>query len=97
MREPQIWSQPRDLQMRRMRAEGASWDEIATELRLSRRSVIERGRIVSMVNRTTSEAPLPDPRREPLPPGHRASWGALVTATTLHGQTYPWPPLAHED
>ncbi len=96
MPERLTWSPPRDLQMRRMRIEGASWDEIATELRLSRRCVIERGRIFGVLKRAADEPPAPDGGRAPLPAGHHASWGALTAETTLRGQTYPWPPLAHE-
>lgn len=101
MPEALTWSQPQDLQLRRMRAEGASWDQIATELRLSRWSVIERGRkfgVSKGMNEqvaSANEPLLPNPGREPLPAGHHVSWGALISQTTLHGQSYPWPPLSH--
>ena len=99
MPEPLNWSQSQDLQLRRMRAEGASWDDVAAELRVSRWTAIERGRKLGACRRD----PTPDDRepyrapdlgREPLPPGHKASWGALVGHTLLHGQSYPSPPLS---
>jgi hypothetical protein len=94
------WSQPQDLQLRRMRTEGASWDEIAAALRVSRWSAIERGRKIGASQRHRSPdepAPCraPDLGREPLPPGHGTSWGALIGHTLLHGQSYPSPPLSH--
>lgn len=98
MPEPLIWSLPNDLQLRRMRAEGACWDDIATALRVSRWSVIERGRkIGAHKNPRVASGPntsvAGDSAREPLPAGHTASWGALIAQTILHGQSYPWPPL----
>ena len=39
-----FWTQARDHQIRKLRAEGASWDAIAECLLLSRFTVIERGR-----------------------------------------------------
>jgi hypothetical protein len=97
MPKPLIWSLPQDLQLRRMRTEGASWDEIAAELRVSRWSVIERGLKIRLRKHVASASPpaMRDPGREPLPAGHHASWGALTAETTLHGQTYPWPPLSY--
>jgi len=100
MPEPLIWSEPRDLQLRRMRTEGACWDEIATELKVSRWSAIERGRKIGARQRDPAtcdptSCPAPNLSREPLPPGHQASWGALVGHTLLHGQSYPSPPLSH--
>lgn len=100
MTEPLNWSQSQDLQLRRMRTEGSSWDEIAVELGVSRWSTIERGRKIGAYKRApTPDEPhpcdAPDPGREPLPPGHSASWGALVGCTLLHGQSYPSPPFSH--
>lgn len=97
MPEKLIWSLPQDIQLRRMRTEGASWDEIASELRVSRWSVIQRG-LKFGLRRHIPTAPPPlmrDLGREPLPAGHPASWGALIAETALHGQTYPWPPLSY--
>lgn len=98
MSEPFIWSLPQDLRLRRMRTEGASWDEIAIELRVSCGPVIQRGRKFGTPQRVAGApetTPIPDLGREPLPAGHSLSWGALIAETTLHGQTYPWPPLSH--
>jgi hypothetical protein len=88
------WTPQADIEIHRLRACGASWDRIAARLGVSRWSAIERGRAIG--------APPPPPRppaaaatpeREPLPPGHPASWGAITARTWLAGTAYPWPPL----
>ena len=83
------WSHARDLQIRRRRVEGASWETIAAELSLPVRAVAERGYRLG-AGRPQTAASLPqDPLREPLPPGHPDSWDALTAGTVLQGQPYP--------
>ena len=84
-----VWTAPLDAQLRRMRFDGQSWDEIAAELRISRWSTIERGR------KLRAGKPEPGPRaqtadlgRDPLPAGHRTSWEILVAGSVLEGATY---------
>lgn len=64
-----IWTQQRDQKIRDMRAAGASWDEVATELDLSRDAVLRRGAALGISTR--QKTPLkPDTRglrqRQPL-------------------------------
>ena len=91
------WTPPADAQLRRLRADGATWDSIAASLRLSRSAVIERGRRIgarrpSRIRLSIAERELSDPAREPLPPGHPISWGAITAGMQLAGMRYPWPP-----
>jgi len=102
MPEPLSWSLPQDQQLLQMRADGACWDNIAAALGVSRWSAVERGRKIGACKTArTMNAPITspqcDPTREPLPAGHSTSWGALVADTSLHGQSYPWPPLPFGD
>jgi hypothetical protein len=39
-----LWTSAQDTRIRQMRSEGALWDAIAEALRLSRSTIIERGR-----------------------------------------------------
>lgn len=100
MPRPLIWTPDHDLTLRRMRADGASWDAIALALGVSRWASIERGRLVGarapkkaaqpQVDNTAAE--LANPGREPLRAGHPYSWGLLTAGTLLDGIAYPWPP-----
>lgn len=91
---PLTWTPPRDAQIHRLRAEGASWDEIAADLRISRWAAIDRARRLGACKSPASEIKITqDFGREPLPAGHRISWDALVAGTMLEGTRYPWPPL----
>ncbi len=91
------WTDPQDARIRRLRAEGATWDRIAAALVLSRYSVIARGRRIGAAlpppEQTAAAAALEllDPHREPLPPGHDVTWGAITRATCLAGDPYPAP------
>lgn len=86
---PLIWTEPRDSQLRRMRAEGASWDEISATLRVSRWAAIERGRRVNAQKPPRLPVVRPvDLERDPLPAGHGLSWGILVAGTVLAGSAY---------
>ena len=90
MPHPLIWTEPRDSQLRRMRAEGASWDDISATLRISRWAAIERGRRVTAQKPPRPPIPSPvDLGRDPLPAGHCLSWGILVAGTVLEGAAYP--------
>jgi hypothetical protein len=86
------WTEAQDLQIRRLRAEGATWDSISAVLGLTRWTVIERGRRIG-ARRPPLEAPeqREDPARDSLPPGHPRSWGVLTVGTVLEGMPYPLP------
>lgn len=87
------WTEATDARIRRLRAEGASWDSIAASLGVSRWSAIERGRLVGAQAPPKPPAPPADLAREPLPAGHPISWGLLTAGTLLDGTAYPWPPM----
>lgn len=85
-----VWTDAQDTTIKRLRAEGATWDTIAVTLRLTRWTVIERGRRIGAQPPPTDFVPPPDdPNRDPLPAGHVRSWGALVRGTCLEGTAYP--------
>lgn len=86
------WTAAEDSQLRRLRAEGATWDAIAAVLHLTRWTVIERGRRLG-VRRPPPDfvPPAEDPAREPLPAGHPRSWGAITAGSVLEGTSYPLP------
>ena len=87
-----IWTDAQDARLRRLRAEGATWDEIAAVLRMTRWATIDRGRRIGARIVPPDFVPPPDdPLREPLPPGHPRSWGAITTGTVLEGTPYPLP------
>jgi hypothetical protein len=86
------WTESRDIQLRRMRAEGSSWETIAAVLGVSRFAAIERGRRIGAPRPAPEARPTPeDPNREPLPAGHPRSWNALTAGTVLEGAPYPLP------
>ena len=86
------WTAAQDTQIRRLRAEGASWDVIAAVLGLSRWSVIERGRrIGARLPPREFVLPAEDPSRDPLPAGHPRSWNVLTAGTVLENTPYPMP------
>jgi hypothetical protein len=87
-----IWTAAQDTQIRRLRAEGASWDGIAAILGLSRWSVIERGRRIGARPPSHEFVPPPeDPARDPVPAGHPRSWDILTAGTVLENTPYPLP------
>jgi hypothetical protein len=90
-----VWSEPRDIRLKRLRTEGCSWDRIAVELGVSRNAAIERGRRVGArlapVEHVAVAEP-EDPDRPALPPGHPISWGILIDRTCLAGTPYESPP-----
>jgi hypothetical protein len=86
------WTAPQDAQLRRMRTQGATWDEIAAVLGLGRWTVIERGRHLGVRPPPPDFVPEPeDPEREPMPSGDPRSWDAINAGTVLEGQPYPLP------
>ena len=85
-----VWTDAQDTTIRRLRTEGATWDTIAALLRLTRWTVIERGRRIGARPPPTDFIPPPDdPNREPLRAGHSRSWDALVLGSCLEGVPYP--------
>lgn len=86
------WTEAQDTQIKRLRAEGATWESIAALLGLTRWSVIERGRRIG-ARRPPRELvhPREDAARDPLPPGHPRSWGVLTAGTVLENTPYPLP------
>lgn len=90
-----VWTEAQDTTLRRLRAEGETWDAIAGVLGVARFTAIERGRRIG----APRPAPGPriireDPNRDSLPPGHPRSWGPLVAGTVLDGEAYPLPVFA---
>jgi hypothetical protein len=92
---PLVWTEAADCRLKRLRAAGATWAEIAADLRLNRSTVIARGM------RIGARAPLAgchggnewiDPFRPPLPPGHAMTWGSLVAGTLLEGAAFAPEP-----
>jgi hypothetical protein len=87
-----VWTEAQDSQIRRLRAEGASWDTVATILGLARWTVIDRGRRIRALRPLRqSMTPQEDPSRDPLPAGHPRSWNVLTAGTVLEGTPYPLP------
>lgn len=90
------WSPPRDAVLCRLRAEGATWDTIATELVISRNGAMERGRRLGARLPALPHTPAAtDPNRAPLPAGAPESWGALIAGSLLADTEYVWrDPMA---
>ncbi len=86
------WTQGQDSQIKRLRAEGASWDAVAATLGMSRWTVIDRGRRIGAARPPRQILPPAEEReRAPLPPGHPRSWSILTAGTVLEGTPYPLP------
>lgn len=95
-----IWSDARDAMLRRMRAEGCRWADIADAFGISRSAAIERGRRIG-APRPPREHVRPDPvttdlARPPLPAGHPRSWGLITAGTLLDGAAWPLPQFFPE-
>jgi hypothetical protein len=87
-----LWNPGQDATIKRMRAEGATWDSIAAALSLSRFAIIDRGRRIGAYRPPPAlTPPRDDPDRPPLPPGHPRSWQPLIAGTVLEGSAYPLP------
>ncbi|CAH2600280.1 AsnC family protein [Rhodovastum atsumiense] len=85
-----LWTPPRDAQLRRLRAEGATWAEIAAALSVTRIAAIDRGRRIGARAPFKAAAPAhDDPARDPLPAGHPRAWAVLTAGTCLAGTLYP--------
>jgi hypothetical protein len=89
MPPPRIWTPADDTLIVTRRAAKASWDDLARELGCSRWTVIEYARKSGLTverARSMTQAPAEephwhdDPNREPLPPGHDISWGAIANS-----------------
>ncbi len=88
------WTEAQDATIKRLRAEGATWDSIAAVLQFTRWTVIERGRRIGARPPPPGfTQPPDDPNRDPLPAGHARSWDALVRGTSLEGAPYDQPNL----
>jgi len=86
------WTAAQDAQLRRLRAEGADWADIARALRRTSAEVAARGAAIVARPPPPDFTSLPDdPWREPLSAGHPRSWNALVRGTLLDGADYPLP------
>ncbi len=87
-----VWTEAQDSQIKRLRAEGATWDRIAEVIGRPAAAVRERGRRIHANRPPPDFTPPPDdPGREPLPAGHERSWGAITRGTVLEGVPYPLP------
>ena len=94
MPAPLTWTAPRDTLLRRLRADGQSWEGIAAQMRISRWAVVERGRRIGARKLELPPAPpAADLGREPLPAGHPIAWQILTAGTLLADSHYPYPPL----
>ncbi len=90
-----VWTGSRDMQIKRMRADRASWDAIALSLGISRNAAIERGRrIGARMPPPAFSEPAEDPERPCLPAGHPTSWGLITQGTCLAGEPYVIPQVA---
>ena len=86
------WTAAQDMQIKRMRAEGAAWDAIASVMGVTRWTVIERGRRIGARRPPSDFVPPADSlTRDSLPAGHPRSWSVLIAGTLLEGQPYPLP------
>ena len=95
---PSPWTPARDAQLRRLRAEGQTWDRIAADLAVTRWTAIERGRRINAVRPPPEHIPpdpLQDPARDPLPPGHPRTWAPLLRGSPIDGAAYPHPVFSH--
>jgi hypothetical protein len=87
-----VWTEAQDNQIRRLCAEGASWDKIAAILGFTRWTVIERGHRIGASRPLRAVVPPPeDPARDPLPAGHPRSWGVITAGTLLENAPYALP------
>lgn len=86
------WTDAQDIQIKRLRAEGASWDTISASLGITRWTVIERGRRIGARRPPPDFAPpSEDPARPAMAAGDHRSWGAITQGTVLEGVPYPIP------
>ncbi|HJS86106.1 MAG TPA: AsnC family protein [Acetobacteraceae bacterium] len=86
------WTAAQDAQLRRLRAEGAEWSEIARALGRAGAEVAARAAVIG-ARPPPPDFVLPpdDLEREPLAAGHPRSWDILLKGTLLDGDDYPLP------
>lgn len=90
-----VWTDAQDTTLRRLRAEGATWETIADTLGVARFTAIDRGRRIGAPRPPPGPRAIrEDPCRDPLPAGHPRSWGPLTAGTALEGTPYPLPVFA---
>ncbi len=90
------WTPERDAALHDLRNRGLSFTKIAAILGIGRNTVFDRARAAPQ---PTALPPAPqspprpiypefDPYRDPLPPGHVESWGAITSGTLLDSTPY---------
>lgn len=85
------WTAGMDAAIINGRAAHRSWDVICAAIGVSRWSAIERGKrlgALRLLPPVAREEPV-DEERDPLPPGHPETWGAIIAGTCLAGSPYP--------
>lgn len=83
------WTEAQDMQIKRLRAEGRTWDDVCQTIGQTRWAVIDRGRrIGARLPPPDFIAAPPDPHREALPAGHPVTWSAITEQTVLAGVAY---------
>ncbi len=88
------WTEAQDTQIKRLRAEGRTWEDVAAIMDMSRWTVIERGRRIGAKPPPPDFVPAPpDPERPALPPGDPATWGSITQGTVLQGTPYARSPV----
>jgi hypothetical protein len=92
MRKMAVWTAVLDEALLTLRGAGLTWDQVATELDLTRNTVVERGRRIGARGPRRSMDMILEPRDRPArPPGHPATWALITDGTVLAGQPYPFP------
>ncbi len=95
MPTPIPWSQQADADLLTLRAQGQTWRDVASHLRVGRNAAIERARRLGLRPLTRIQ-PAPRPPveridRPALPAGHPLSWRAITDNTPLQDEPYPYP------
>jgi hypothetical protein len=86
------WTPALDARLLTLRAMGATWDSIASEMGLGRYTVLERGRRIGARRPQPPPPPVIDARDRPArPPGHPETWSLINAGTVLEGAVYPYP------
>lgn len=95
-----VWTDGKDQIIRDGRATGATWDRLAAILGVSRWAVIMRGEAIGVPKPYRAPSVRTEAEREPYPPGHPETWGAITRGTVLDGARYayqsPIPTQADE-
>lgn len=89
------WTAEQDDTIRSMLLAGKNNADVARALGLSWDSVTNRARAINAVRAYQGKPNKihPTPTREPYPPGHPITWGAITAGTLLAGVPYPIQPL----